>query len=420
VYLLFLAIIPFVKMTKMILNFSIAILGFICQLLFSCKREEPVSPFYYTGWDTTYNAGSLVLPDASMLQRSIINAGDAGRMNLFFNKVRSSGEIRIGYIGGSITERYNASSYEKCYPVLLCDFLKKTFGAINFIPLNKGIGATGSRFGCSRVRDDLLSQKPDVIIIEYSVNDRIDDSLEVKGTMEGLVRQCLNSGAEVMMLCMMSRDGDDAVQKLHYSIGKHYNIPVISYFSALKPLLQSGAIEWNIIGSDEIHPNDLGHFVSAALLYKYLRSSFLNSGEVNTGIPSTPHYLITDLYESASVVNKTDMMRILTSNQGWNTKTNEYDRMEFLSAHSGDKIKVRTHWRELTLLYWCENSQNGSAEISLDGQPVDTLANNSINNWGGYMKKERVFLDNNVTSHTIEIRNLSNEPFDIKYILYAP
>ena len=37
--------------------------------------------------------------------------------------------------------------------------------------INAGIGATDSDYGCLRVQRDVLSQNPDLVIVEFAVND---------------------------------------------------------------------------------------------------------------------------------------------------------------------------------------------------------------------------------------------------------
>ena len=37
---------------------------------------------------------------------------------------------------------------------------------------NAGIGGTGSDFGITRLYDDVVSRDPDIVFVEFSVNDR--------------------------------------------------------------------------------------------------------------------------------------------------------------------------------------------------------------------------------------------------------
>jgi hypothetical protein len=405
--------------------YRISLACVICLTLLSCKHEEPF-PLYgpeinFTGWDTTTAVGAIDIPDAAMLSRALMNTGDECRLKAFFNKLHYNKEIRIGFIGGSITEGSAASEFKKCYAVSFCSFLDKAFPGIDFLPYDAGIGATDSRFGCSRVQDDLLLYQPDLMVIEYSVNDAAEDTLEQKSSIEGLVRQCLNTGAAVIMLCMRAQNQNDDMQNLHLSVGNYYNIPVISYYDALNPLLQSGSLSWGDISPDGIHPNDLGHFITASLLYKFIRSAYINLGSDYCEPAAIPGFVYTDMYEFASAMKTGDTAAVITENHGWQIIPKVHERVGFISSHQGDSLILHTAWRELTLMYWYHEQQNGLLEISLDGQRIDTLSNYFAGGGtAGFMRKARLFLDNNAVDHDIVLHNLANEPFEIRYTIYAP
>jgi len=65
-------------------------------------------------------------------------------------------------------------------------------------------------YGAGRVEDDLLKQKPDFIVIEYSVNDV--NEKKFAETVEGIIRQTLKSPKKpaVMILFTLNENGDNA------------------------------------------------------------------------------------------------------------------------------------------------------------------------------------------------------------------
>ena len=77
-------------------------------------------------------------------------------------------EINCVAIGGSITAAggVSASGGSKVSTWLG----EKTGKKVNFY--NAGIGGTGSDFGITRLYDDVVSRDPDIVFVEFSVNDR--------------------------------------------------------------------------------------------------------------------------------------------------------------------------------------------------------------------------------------------------------
>jgi hypothetical protein len=166
-------------------------LFFVLFFLTECSKspnpaDSPPLPF-----DTVFFVDSIAMPDSEVLARSIVSMGSLKRLHGFLIKAKAGNFLKIGCIGGSITAGAMASTEERRFPNRLAAFLHNLFPKSSFSVINAGIGATTSRFGCSRAHNDLLIENPDMIIIEYAVNDFLENSDLNKQTIEGLVRQCL-------------------------------------------------------------------------------------------------------------------------------------------------------------------------------------------------------------------------------------
>jgi hypothetical protein len=51
------------------------------------------------------------------------------------------------------------------------------------------IGGTGSYFWAYRLKNHLLNYEPDLVFVEFAVNDHSKTSQQVKESVEGIVRQ---------------------------------------------------------------------------------------------------------------------------------------------------------------------------------------------------------------------------------------
>jgi hypothetical protein len=148
--------------------------------------------------------------DESLCLRAQVNAGDWGRLHRQFAKAREGGNIVVGVIGGSITQGASASKTEKRYGNLVADWWREKFPNAKVKFVNAGIGATGTDYGSLRVQRDLLSQRPDFVVVEYAVND--GNTRDAAETLEGLLRQVLKQPNQpaVLLLFMMNQHGNNA------------------------------------------------------------------------------------------------------------------------------------------------------------------------------------------------------------------
>ncbi len=92
---------------------------------------------------------------------------------------------KVAFIGGSITEMNG-------YRVMVEEDLRRRFPATDFTFVNAGISSTCSTTGAHRLARDVLSTQPDLLFVEFAVNDDQDAShaeRECRRGMEGILRQ---------------------------------------------------------------------------------------------------------------------------------------------------------------------------------------------------------------------------------------
>jgi lysophospholipase L1-like esterase len=106
----------------------------------------------------------------------------AGLPNFFAKLDTRGAEVRIAYLGGSITAQ------EGWRPKTLAYF-QKTYPDARLSPINAAIGGTGSDLGVFRLKHDVLDQRPDLVFVEFAVNDGGQAPERIHRQMEGIVRQ---------------------------------------------------------------------------------------------------------------------------------------------------------------------------------------------------------------------------------------
>ena len=199
-------------------------------------------------------------------EKGMVNRGNWYPIQKVMARAAEGTGITIGFLGGSITQGSLASSQENCYASRVYQWWSHQFPNVQFI--NAGIGGTTSQFGVARVEEDLLRYHPDLIFVEFSVND--DGNALFRETYEGLVRRILGSGAAVMLIHNVRYDNMVSAEDIHLEIGRHYCLPCVSMKSTIYPLVASGQIPNRQITPDDLHPNDAGHALVASVITHFL------------------------------------------------------------------------------------------------------------------------------------------------------
>src|ERR1700710_2960325 len=135
-------------------------------------------------------AGFAAAPDRltrDMIARSQVSNGNLTRLINVVAKARRGEPVTIGVIGGSITVGAFASNPQNSYAGHLLAWWQEKFPQCELRLVNAGAGGTGSMYGALRADKDLLFAKPDLVVIEFAVNDYYTDG----EAYEGLVRQIL-------------------------------------------------------------------------------------------------------------------------------------------------------------------------------------------------------------------------------------
>ena len=123
--------------------------------------------------EKSYNSGE----DAQEPQQPV----DSDKQTLINTNVD---ELTVAFIGGSLTQ--GGSVWEES----VVDTLKKKTKVKNIKIVNAGLNGTMSEFGASRFSRDVTPANPDIVFIEFAVNDEKYDALSAKLYMEQMVMQC--------------------------------------------------------------------------------------------------------------------------------------------------------------------------------------------------------------------------------------
>ncbi len=258
------------------------------------------------------------------------------------------GDLVIGFLGGSITVAdgdSNSQGFNR-YATRVTEWFQTKYPAKTVKQVNAGIGGTGSDLGKYRVMTDIGAYAPDVVFVEYAVNDTHYSRLyneTVRSNMETIVRT-LQSLPKVPVIVFLYSMHDDSYAKLNYTsipdhqaVADYYGIETIDFYNYMKPLVEKGEFIWDktVSGSltnDNIHPNALGHEQYGNYIISQLESR---------NILHKNNYGLAPKFESTTVNTRDIKLTNATKSGTWEDSysgqsDNKYEAIQ--STATGDNI----------------------------------------------------------------------------------
>jgi len=303
--------------------------------------------------------------------------------------LKTNEHLTIGYFGGSLTAGSGASNAEKTsWRAMTTEWFKKRFPGARIEAINGSIGGTGSDLGVYRVGVDLLDRKPDLVFVEFAVNDsgaakgKID---AVTPAMEGIVRQIWRSNplADIVFVYTGMQAFEEYYSKdikppsvvLHQKLADYYHIPSVNIGEALWKRIKSGEATWEQLLPDKVHPRDPGYAIYAEAMAKFLDG--LNWNTASKTPAALPVKLSANTVEYGRFVD------------AWSVDAPGWTREEMpvsLRAHriASNQPKTELHFKfsgDAIGVFWLSADDSGNVEWSVDGSPFQSRASWSF--YGG-------------------------------------
>lgn len=300
---------------------------------------------------------------APILRRGLVSEGDTSRLRAVFEKARRGEPVTVAAVGGSITAG-GAQTKDPAnrYVQQVAKWFEANFPNSKISFVNAGIGGTNSFYGAMRLQRDVLAKNPDLVIVEWAVNNQAGK--DFAESYEGVLRQLLRSprNIAVIELFFMHKDGENA-QMWQEILGRHYQLPMVSFRDAFWPELTSGRIPWDDLYADVVHPKDAGHLLAGKLLGKLLENALpekaVPAPETAT---ETPAPLISNLYENCDFSVYEGLKAFAKS--GWERSA---DQKFWEGREPGDWIEFTFTGQSLFLGYDFDKEQAPQGSFSIDG-----------------------------------------------------
>lgn len=194
--------------------------------------------------------------------------------NRTVNIVCHGHSVPAGYFTTPVIDTLNA------YPHQVLVGLKERFAyaAVNVIVT--AIGGENSAEGAARFEGEVLCHRPDVVTIDYALNDRRIGLAQANAAWREMIEQALARGVKVILLTpthdvLSQRSGEArwAEERLQHAgqvrqLAVEYGTGLADCDAAFSRYLQSGGHILDLL-SHANHPNKLGHQLAARELLRW-------------------------------------------------------------------------------------------------------------------------------------------------------
>lgn len=191
--------------------------------------------------------------------------------NRTINLVFHGHSVPAGYFKTPVVNTLQA------YPYQVLKALKTAYPYAVINVINTSIGGENSESGAKRFATDVLIHKPDVLFIDYALNDRGIGLDKAKASWEAMIGQTLEKNIKIILLTpspdtsVHILEPGNALEKHALqikSLAKKYGIGLADSYAAFKQVADSGN-NLDAYMSQINHPNEKGHALIAETILKY-------------------------------------------------------------------------------------------------------------------------------------------------------
>jgi lysophospholipase L1-like esterase len=367
------------------------------------------------------------------VSKPIVEFRARGGLPDFFTKISRGDSLKVAYLGGSITAQDG-------WRVLSLEWFKERFPTARFSEINAAIGGTGSDFGAFRLKDHVLKFKPDLVFVEFAVNDGSTPAKKIIRSMEGIVRQIWQKNPYTDICFVYTLTEQDIPSELKgllptsaqtmEKVADKYQIPSINFGFEVtnmvrtnKLIMKGGIREMNgikVFSGDGVHPyTETGHVIYCdALKRSFEKMTDCKASKTKKHLLSKP--LAQDCFSGTQMVDFT----LATLSKNWEVlqigdQPAFHSFGQFLdkfgkASQSGETLTVNFTGRTIGI-YDIMGPDAGKVIVEVDGFVKDTISR--FDRFCTYRRLNYFLIDNLANKTHKVVFHVVTDPFDKVAIL---
>lgn len=287
-----------------------------------------------------------------------------------YNKLTQDNKLNIVYFGGSVTAGYGSS--KDCWRTLTEKWFVSNFPNANINNINAAIGESGTFLGTYRLQDDIITKKPDLLFIEYAINDKYKGSDKATAALqyETIVREVKEALPQCDIVTLLVTDQGVAGKLFptaagHEEVATFYDISTVNVGLSLWNAIGKTMLNWSTYFIDIVHPTDAGYALYYKCLEEYLKNALLCTDF--TGCETKDTYMPGRIYSpnlldgnrTAYIYDTID--DAIVSNKGFTKVGTNYQTSE------GTDAEIEFKFNGTEFVMWANFYKGSFYEYTIDG-----------------------------------------------------
>lgn len=307
---------------------------------------------------------------------------ERGGLPHVFAKLIAGKPVTAAYFGGSITAGAGASDGNRTsYRALVGQWFTATFPQSTVTNVDAAIGGTGSDLGAFRASRDVLAHHPDLVFVEFAVNDGSAPEAMIDRAMEGIVRQIRRADPAtdicfVYTFVVGQRDevvraGLTRAMRRDEAVAAHYGIPSVNMALPAARRLEDRMLTAQEFSKDGVHPTDAGYRIYADAVIAFLEAQRARKTAALHPHPLPPP-LRPDSLEHARMISPAQMAPY---GAGWTTDTHNPTGSfpELLVSDTPGATQNVAFSGPILALFYVLGPDTGALDYQIDGGAWQTL-----------------------------------------------
>jgi hypothetical protein len=308
----------------------------------------------------------LIGEDEEFNKDAIYHEGNLARLAKAIKKSKNGEKVTIVCYGNAANTARNSDTTEadSPYSSLIRNWWANTIGPCTVI--ESGLEHLTSINACMRVEFDVLNYKPDLVLLDFSVQDGISSSAKTNARgYDNLVRRILASETSPAVMTLLLTGAEQNTYTMnpdnanmfvtaaaqHKEVSKWYDIPVIDFegavwenFTELVKITtkkEIPLITWQDIAlGNNINMNNDGHTILAGAIINFINIALEKVDKISTTIPAIPQetYFGVDKYLNGSFITVSDIIDGAANAKGYsfNMDLDEMEKYEYYYKKRSD------------------------------------------------------------------------------------
>lgn len=291
------------------------------------------------------------------MEHTHIFGGNASRLQSVFAKAARGEHISIVFLGSSITMGYQIEEQHQ-FTTILTQYFRHTFQNDDISGHNLSAPGMPSLHGLHLAYTELGQYAPDLILIDYAVNDQKNHMF--REAYESLLVKCLSLPTHPAVLSFFVRGekGYTCAPQMA-AVCEYYGVPYVNIGTWLDEDIRAGIMRWRDYSYDNCHPGPVGHSYIGRCLTRLLQYVSKLPAAAETGLPAKGFYN-----------NELAYLHFIPSS--W----------EHTAGHHPEPLVINASCCTVFIGYFVGITEDfGTACLSLNGEPYHFMDSYRVHEW---------------------------------------